>query len=56
MKVVLRAVLMDNETMREQDERRILWAAGDIVEIARLCHAGVRTTRKLSKPFMKSRS
>jgi|GEM_PF-334355 NAD(P)-dependent dehydrogenase (short-subunit alcohol dehydrogenase family) len=39
----------DGEVTAEMDRKRILWAAGDIVETARPCHAGTQIGRILSK-------
>jgi NAD(P)-dependent dehydrogenase (short-subunit alcohol dehydrogenase family) len=39
----------DNETTRDQDERRVLWAAGDLVGNRPRCRDGIPITRKLSR-------
>ena len=39
----------DNDVDRALDERRILWAAGDIVENRPPCRAGTRTTTTPSR-------
>ena len=38
----------DNDVTRDIDERRILWAAADIMRTARPCRAGIPTSRTLS--------
>jgi NAD(P)-dependent dehydrogenase (short-subunit alcohol dehydrogenase family) len=46
----------DNETTREQDERRILWAAGDIVENRPALSRWHPDYKKAFETFMQSRS